>query len=59
VIRHITVHPVVRPAIVLFGLIAGFGLPDLWTLYAMLLATWFIDVKCWDPYEQKSDEAHD
>jgi len=59
VIPQIRVPYIVRPAIVLCGLIAGFGVPDQWELWASLIAAWFVGARSWEPYldERKPDEA--
>lgn len=50
VIRHLSVRPGLRPAIILMGVVAGFWCEDVWQLVAALIAAAFIDVKPWDPY---------
>lgn len=59
IIPHITIHWITRPAICALSAIAGIGVGDLWLLVSGLLAAWLIDVRSWDAYGRKSNEAPD
>jgi hypothetical protein len=54
-IPHLRLSQYAQPAIILMGLIAGFGIPDVWMFIAALLAAWFIEAEPWDPYEIDDD----
>lgn len=59
VVQHLKIHWMIRPEICALGVIAGLGTGDLWFVVAGLLAAWFVDARCWDPYldERKPDKT--